>query len=47
VKNQTKKTRKRKLGPYLFLSQYHSPLQYLKYQRYQLQFPTRRKQNDG
>jgi hypothetical protein len=46
VKNPTKKTRKRKLGPSLFLFQYHSPLQFLKFQRYQLQFLTRRKQND-
>jgi hypothetical protein len=47
VKNPTKKTRKRKLGHSLFLSHYHSPLQFLKFQRYQLQFPTRRKQNEG
>jgi hypothetical protein len=47
-KNQKSLTgRKRKLGHSLSLSHYHSLLQYLKYQRYQLQFPTRRKQNDG
>jgi hypothetical protein len=31
----------------LFLSHYHSPLQFLKFQKYQLQFQTKRKQNDG
>jgi hypothetical protein len=47
-KNQKSLTgRKRKLDHSLSLSHCHSPLQYLEYQRYQLQFPTRRKQNDG
>jgi hypothetical protein len=31
----------------LSLSHYHYLFQFLRYRRYQLQFPTRRKQNDG
>jgi hypothetical protein len=37
--------RTRKLGHSLSPSHYHSPLQFLKFQKYQLQFQTKRKQN--
>jgi hypothetical protein len=43
-KSQTK--RKRKLGHSLSQFQFHFLLQFLKFQKYQLQFLTRRKQND-
>jgi hypothetical protein len=47
-KNQKSLTeRKKKLGHSLSQFQFHFLLQFLKFQKYQLQFPTRRKQNDG
>jgi hypothetical protein len=45
-KNPNGRMRTRKLDHSLSLSHYHSPLQFLQYQRYQLQFQTKRKQND-